>query len=184
MHDEDLVLVKLCLNHEPVACNTLINRYKTKIFSYIYRMVQNIADAEDIAQNTFIKVFQSLASYNSAYPLQAWIFKIAHNKAIDFLRAKQPEALSLNDDGNPIELEDKNASVEEHIAASSLHKKIEIVLNSLPVRYREILILRFQRDFSYNEIADITGLPIGTVKTYLFRGREIMRKKLRKIETS
>lgn len=147
----------------------------------ILRLVGNQADAEDIAQETFIKAYRGLAGYDPSHPLFTWLFRIAHNSAVDFLQARKPEALSINDDQNPLEVEDPGGNLEERLEASSQHQLIEGVLASLPPLYREILVLRHQQDLSYQEIAQSLGIPDGTVKVRLFRARDLMRQKLSRL---
>lgn len=176
--EKDLILVERCKAGDQRAYNDLINGYKRQIFSLIYRMVGNAADAEDLAQDTFIKAFRSIRLYDSKYPFHTWLFKIAHNTAIDFLRANKHAAMTIDDSENPIEIEDQGPSLEEKAEHFSQKEVIERQLSSLPPPYREILVLRHQQELSYEEIAQTLEIPIGTVKVRLFRAREIMKDKL------
>jgi RNA polymerase sigma-70 factor (ECF subfamily) len=178
---QDQILVERCLAGDSRAFNRLIDLYKRQVFSLIFRLVSNQADAEDIAQETFIKAYRSLASYDPSFPLLTWLFRIAHNSAIDFLRARKPDALSIDDDENPLEVEDAGESLEERLEASSQHELIERALGSLPPLYREILVLRHQQELSYEEIARSLDIPVGTVKVRIFRARDLMKQKLVKL---
>jgi RNA polymerase sigma-70 factor, ECF subfamily len=175
---DDHELVQLCLRNEPEAFGRLLDKYKNRVFSLIYRMVQNPSDAEDLAQESFLKAFRNLRSYDPSRPFLTWLFKITHNTTIDFLRAKKPQALSLHDDKNPIDLEDLRESPEKTLENASQRKKIEGLLAALPPFYRQVLILRHQEELEYKEIAKILGIPEGTVKIRLYRARDILRKKL------
>jgi RNA polymerase sigma-70 factor, ECF subfamily len=177
-HEKDLILVDRCRKGDTRAFNDLINGYKRQVFSLIYRMVNNAADAEDLAQDTFIKVFRSIELYDSRYPFHTWIFKIAHNTSIDFLRANKKSAVTIDDAENPIDIEDPGLSLEEKAENLSQKGIIERQMASLPPPYREILVLRHQQELSYEEIADTLDIPVGTVKVRLFRAREIMRERL------
>ncbi len=179
--NKDQLLIDRCLAGDSRAFNDLINRYKRQVFSLIFRLVRNQSDAEDIAQNTFIKAYKSLGSYDPSYPFLTWLFKIAHNSAIDFLRAQKPDSLSIHDEENPLDIEDTDTSLEERIEAASQQELIDKVLGTLPPLYREILILRHQQELSYEEISETLDIPVGTVKIRLFRARDIMKQKLLKL---
>lgn len=179
--NKDQALIDRCLSGDNRAFNDLINCYKRQIFALIFRIVNDQNDAEDIAQETFIKAFRNLSSYNPSYPFITWLFKIAHNSAIDFLRARKPESLSIHDEENPLEIEDTDLSLEEKIESASQQELIERTLGSLPPLYREILVLRHQQELSYEEISDTLNIPVGTVKIRLFRARDIMKQKLMRL---
>ena len=170
--------VRRCLNGDPEAFQELLDQYKNQIFSFLYRIVQNPSDAEDLAQESFIKAFRNLASYDLAHPFITWLFKIAHNTAIDFMRAKKPQALSIDDDDNPIEVEDAGHSLEKVLDLTFQKKLIEKLLAAIPPLYREALILRHQEGLDYEKISQILQIPEGTVKIRLFRARDILKRKL------
>jgi len=174
--NQDHALVDRCLAGDARAFDELINCYKRQVFALIFRLVRNQTDAEDIAQETFIKAYRNLSSYDPTHPFITWLFKIAHNSAIDFLRARKPESLSIHDEENPLDIEDTQLSLEEKIEASSQQELIEQVLGTLPPLYREILVLRHQQELSYEEIAESLDIPVGTVKIRLFRARDIKQK--------
>ena len=176
--EKDLLLVDRCKNGDPRAFNDLINGYKRQVYSLIYRMVNNAADAEDLSQETFIKVFRSIRLYDSNYPFHTWFFKIAHNTAIDFLRANKKKPITIDDAENPIEIVDPGLTLEEKAEHLSQKELIERQMASLPPPYREILVLRHQQELSYEEIAGTLDIPVGTVKVRLFRAREILKGKL------
>ena len=176
--EKDQLLVERCKAGDQRAFNDLINGYKRQIFSLIYRMVGNAADAEDLAQDTFIKAFRSIGLYDNKYPFHTWLFKIAHNTSIDFLRVNKHAALTIDDAENPIDIEDQGPSLEEKAEHLSQKELIERQLATLPPPYREILMLRHQQELSYEEISQSLEIPIGTVKVRLFRAREIMKEKL------
>ncbi len=179
--NQDQILIDRCLAGDSRAFNDLINRYKRQVFALIFRLVHNQSDAEDIAQETFIKAYKSFASYDPSYPFLTWLFKIAHNSAIDFLRAQKPDSLSIHDEENPVDIEDTQISLEEKIEAASQQELIDKVLGTLPPLYREVLILRHQQELSYEEISQSLDIPVGTVKVRLFRARDIMKQKLFKL---
>lgn len=175
---QDIILVQRCLDGDSRAFNDLMNKYQRQVFSLIFRLVKRPADAEDILQDTFIKAYRSLSAYDARYSLLTWLFKIAHNTSIDFLRANKDETVTIHDEENPIELEDTSPSLEEKMEQLSGKELIKRMVDSVPAPYREVLILRHQQELSYEEIAEAIQIPMGTVKVRLFRGREILKAKL------
>jgi len=167
---------------EQDAFAALLELYRNQIFSLVLRMVPNHEDAEDIAQQAFIKAFRNLASYDPKYPFITWLFKIAHNSAIDFLRSKKPESISIDNEDAPIEIEDSSPSVQAQVSYSFSQQEAERLLSSLPPLYREVLLLQYREELSCKEIGEILGIPEGTVKVRLFRARAEMQKKLEALE--
>ncbi|HEX8652798.1 MAG TPA: sigma-70 family RNA polymerase sigma factor [Pyrinomonadaceae bacterium] len=158
----------------------LVRRYQRPIAAYVYRMVGDYEAALDLTQEVFIKVYNSLARYRSEYKFSTWIYKIAHNAAIDHLRRHTTREQSLTDEmnGEPRELlvTYSKPSPEQESEKEERRAEIERVVLELPATYRELVVLRHSHDLSYDEIAEVTGLPLGTVKNRLFRAREAMRQ--------
>jgi RNA polymerase sigma-70 factor (ECF subfamily) len=177
----DALLAQRCLCNDVNAFNDLIERYKRQVFSLIYRLVQNPSDAEDLAQETFIKAFRNLSSYDTQYAFHTWLFKITHNTTIDFLRKNKTWLVSIDEDS--IEIEDAEPSPEEHMEIALRSELVEKVLTAVPAPYREVLILRYQQEIPCAEIAMILGIPEGTVKVRLFRARGIMKQKLKGMDS-
>ena len=175
---DDAALVRRCLEGDNSAFDKLIDRYKRQVYSVIYRMVRNPADAEDIAQDAFIKAYRALSSYNDSYPFITWLFKIAHNTAIDHLRANKAQLLSLDVEESPLEDECSDQKLMDSVDALSDKSLLDKALSTLPPVYREILALRHQQEFSYTEISETLGIPEGTVKIRLFRARNLMKEKM------
>lgn len=176
-NEEDRKLVERCLDRDPKAFEEILQKYKNRVFSLIYRMVQNPSDAEDLAQESFLKAFQNLSSYDPGRPFLSWLFKITHNTTLDFLRARKPEALSLHDEDHPIEIADPRFSQEQMLEAAFQKEKLEKLLSSLPPLYREVLILKHQEGLNYLEIGQILQIPAATVKIRIFRARNLMKAK-------
>jgi RNA polymerase sigma-70 factor, ECF subfamily len=160
----------------------LVRRYQRPITSYVYRMLGNYDASLDVTQEIFIKVYNSMARYSSEYKFSTWLYKIAHNAAIDYMRRNSVNPQSLeneNKDGSfEIQIESKRLSPEQERERSEWRSEIESVVKCLPPGYRELILLRHSQDLSYDEIAEITNLPLGTVKNRLFRAREMMREML------
>jgi RNA polymerase sigma-70 factor, ECF subfamily len=158
----------------------LVRRYQRPISAYVYRMVGNYESALDLTQEIFIKVYSSLSRYRSEFKFSTWIYKIAHNAAVDHLRrtATREQSLVVGPEGDQFDLpiESKRLSPEQESERRERRIEIETVVRALPANYRELIILRHSQDLSYEEIVEVTGLPLGTVKNRLFRARELMRQ--------
>ncbi len=155
----------------------LLSRYRDRVFTFLLRVAGDPTDAEDLAQETFLKAFTSFDLYDASRPLISWLFKIAHNTAYDHLRARRI-AVSLDDEEGVLELADDAAGPEESASASFNSELIERAFAALPPAYREVMLLRHKEELEYSQIAEITGLPEGTVKIRLFRGRDLLKGKL------
>jgi RNA polymerase sigma-70 factor (ECF subfamily) len=158
----------------------LVRRYQRPISAYVYRMVGDYEAALDLTQEIFIKVYGSLSRYRSEFKFSTWIYKIAHNSAVDHLRrnAGRERSLSNGVEGDQYELpiESSSLSPEQESERKERRLEIESVVRSLPNAYRELIVLRHSQDLTYEEIVEVTGLPLGTVKNRLFRAREMMRQ--------
>lgn len=158
----------------------LVRRYQRPISAYVYRMVGNYESALDLTQEIFIKVYNSLNRYRSEFKFSTWIYKIAHNAAVDHLRrtATREQSLVIGTEDNQFDLpiESGRPSPEQESEQRERRVEIETVVRALPANYRELVILRHSQDLSYEEIVEVTGLPLGTVKNRLFRAREMMRQ--------
>lgn len=158
----------------------LVRRYQRPIISYVLRMLGDYDLSMDVTQEVFIKVYNSLAKYSPEYKFSTWLYRIAHNAAVDHLRRNSvtPQSLEAeNADGSyQIQIESRGSSPEQDRELSEWRTEIDSVVKCLPPAYRDLILLRHGRDLSYDEIADVTGLPLGTVKNRLFRAREMMRE--------
>jgi len=175
-------LVTAALAGQETSFEELVRRYQRPIAAYVYRMTGDYDIALDLTQEVFIKIHNSLARYRSEYKFSTWIYKIAHNAAIDHLRrcAAREQALTTNVDGErrEVSIESKRLTPEQESERVERRNEIETVVQALPGAYRELIVLRHSHDLSYDEIAEVTGLPLGTVKNRLFRAREAMRDQL------
>lgn len=158
----------------------LVRRYQRPITSYIFRMVGNYESSLDVTQEVFIKVYNSLTKYCPEYKFSTWLYRIAHNAAVDHLRRNSVNVQSLeaeNGDGTfELQIESRGATPEQEHERREWRSEIESVVRCLPPAYRDLILLRHARDLSYDEIAEVTALPLGTVKNRLFRAREMMRE--------
>lgn len=158
----------------------LVRRYQRPIIGYVFRMLGDYEASLDVTQEVFIKVYNSLSKYSSEYKFSTWLYRIAHNAAIDHMRRNSvtPQSLEAeNADGSyQIQIESRASSPEQDRERSEWRTEIDAVVKCLPTPYRDLILLRHARDLSYDEIAEVTGLPLGTVKNRLFRAREMMRE--------
>src|SRR6476646_8777498 len=158
----------------------LVRRYQRPISAYVYRMVGNYESALDLTQEIFIKVYNSLRRYRSEFKFSTWIYKIAHNSAVDHLRRinTREQSLISGPEGDHFELpiESTRPSPEQESERKERRIEIEAVVRTLQANHRELVILRHSQDLTYEEIVEVTGLPLGTVKNRLFRAREMMRQ--------
>ena len=170
------------------AYRELIRRYERPVFSLIYRMVRDRELAEDLAQETFVKALNAIESYRPEFKFSSWIFKIANNAAIDQLRRRELDTLSL--DGSPnaetadaveataLQVSDRKETPLEELEARELGGAIEIAIAQLRPEYRACILLRHVEGRPYEEIAEMLSLPLGTVKTYIHRARNELRMAL------
>jgi RNA polymerase sigma-70 factor (ECF subfamily) len=157
----------------------LVRRYQRPITGYVFRMLGDYEASLDVTQEVFIKVYNSLHKYSPEYKFSTWLYRIAHNAAIDHMRRNSVMAQSLeaeNGDGTyQLQIESDRPSPEQDHERTEWRAEIDAVVKLLPPAYRDLILLRHSRDLSYDEIAEVTGLPLGTVKNRLFRAREMMR---------
>ncbi len=184
----DADVVVLAQRGREAAFRELIRRYERPVFSLIYRMVRDSTAAEDLAQDAFIKVLNHLDKYRPEFKFSSWLFKIANNVAIDHLRRRQIDTVSM--DGSPhatsaaeieatsIELADQGESPLDALASRELGTAIEAAIGQLRPEYRNCIVLRHVEGRSYEEIAATLDLPLGTVKTYIHRARHQLREAL------
>ena len=174
----DIDLVERALAGSPEAYGDLVLRYQRPVFSVIVRMVRNRAIAEEIAQDVFIKAYDRLESFDRGRKFSSWLFKVAHNATIDHLRRRQLPTVPLEpaeDDGPRLaELLSgpESEGPEGQAMRSELARALDEALAELRPDHREILLLRFGQGLSYGELADVLGLPLGTIKTHLHRARK------------
>lgn len=162
-------LIQKALDNDEAACQKILNLYKGRIFSYVYRMVRNYHSAEDITFDTFIKCFKALATFDTSKPFTTWLFTIAHNLTVDHFRKNKYEYEYLDE---------RHASSDNLVQKYDRKKKMEQIdeaLLKLPPVDRELVILFHKEEYSYKEISEILDMPITTIKTRLHRARKRLR---------
>jgi len=185
---EDKELAALAAKGREPAFRELLSRYERPVFSLVYRMVRDRTLAEDLAQEAFIRAFNAIASYKPKYKFSSWIFKIANNHTIDHLRKRKLDTVSI--DGSPhartseeeaqtrLVVESHEEAPDRYVEAKELGSQIEEAIGELRPEYRTAVLLRHVEGHSYDEIAEIMELPLGTVKTYLHRARGELKELL------
>lgn len=176
------------------AYRELLGRYQRPVFSIIYRMIRDREQAEDLAQETFVRVFNNIDRYDPRYKFSSWIFKIATNLTIDWIRRKELDTVSIDGSRNAVTAEQIEATSitiasqdenpEELLEAKELGEEIEGAISKLRPEYKAAILLRHVEGREYQEIAEILSLPLGTVKTYIHRGRNELRDQLQHLRVA
>lgn len=180
--DEGLVAEILAGDRE--LFRELVERYQGRLVNYLYRLLRNLDEAHEMAQEVFLKVYQALDRYDPKYRFSTWIFRVAQNAAIDQIRKRRLKLVSLSrqDDGD-CESRDWDLPSDEKGPYRELRNQergtaIQEAIDALPWEYRELIVLRHYGELSYDEIAKLKGMPLGTVKNKLFRGRQALKETL------
>ena len=189
----DADLAALAREGREAAFRELVRRYERPVFSLIFRMVRDRETAEDLSQETFIKILNHIDRYRPEFKFSSWLFKIANNLTIDHLRKRQLKTISM--DGSPhaataaeveastFDVEARGESALEEIESKELGGAIEKAIATLRPEYRACILLRHVEDRSYEEIAATLDLPLGTVKTYIHRARHELREALSSVRS-
>ena len=182
---EDYHLVQKAKEKDQQAFAKLMSRYRESLYYTIFKMVQNTEDAEDLTIEAFSKAFARLESYTPQFAFSTWLFKIASNHCIDFLRKKRIKAISINqtgrgEDGDQFEIpiKDDQLNPEQQMQRSQSINQVRAVVDQLKPHYKRMIELRYFEEKSYEEIAEEMNLPLGTVKAQLFRAKDLLQELL------
>lgn len=177
----DLELIQQALNDNEVAYTALLNKYKESIHYAIFKIVNNKDDADDLMLETFGKAFKNLKNYSPNYAFSTWLFTIANNTAIDFIRRQKSNPLPNNNNQHNNDFEDSTQEVktnapnpEEDVIRKENYKLIRTLIDQLKPKYRELIIMRYYEEYSYEEIAKKLNLPVNTVKVQLHRAKQFL----------
>ncbi len=179
---DDFTLIDRAVEHgDEKAFAELMGKYRRPVYHTILKMVRNIDDAEDLTIEAFAKAFKNLSKFKKDYTFSTWLFRVATNNCIDFIRKKKLDTYSIdtdysNDEGDSmsIDIRDSNLNPQEEAIKS---QKIELVhefVELLPPKYQKLVKLRYFKEYSYEEIAEELEAPLGTIKAQLHRARELM----------
>ncbi len=178
---EDLELVRKAILNDQKAYAELMVRYKDAIYFMILKMVNNKEDANDLTVEAFGKAFENIDKYKPDFAFSTWLFKIATNNCIDFIRKKRLKTTSIdsaydNQDGEEVRIDfaSEGLDPEEKMIKKQKNDLMRTIVDNLPARYKQLVILRYFDERSYEEIADELKLPVGTVKAQLFRARDLL----------
>ena len=168
-------LVKAARRGDDAAFEELVRRYEKKVYALSLRLCGNSEDAQEAAQEAFLSAWQGLKFFRGEASFSTWLYRLTSNAAIDLLRRRKAPALSLEDEEAPIDLPDPGPTPEEAAERRELREEIEAGLNALSVEHRQVLVLREMHQLSYEEIAGVLELDVGTVKSRISRGRKKLR---------
>src|SRR5690606_34029943 len=177
--EQDRLFVERALSGDESAYQALVDKYQNALTRHILRMVRVSADVEDLVQECFIKAFGALSSYSADYAFSTWLYKIATNHAIDYLRKKKLPTMSIdrpihaNDGTIEFELPAVTLRTDTHIVDDDQKALLQRAIDSLPAKYYRVIVMRHQQELSYEEIATELDLPLGTVKAHIFRARAL-----------
>ncbi len=179
---EDFRLIDMAVGGDDKAYAKLLQRYKRPVYHVILKMVRNVDDAEDLMMESFSKAFRSLHKFKKDFTFSTWLFRIATNNTIDFIRKKKLNTLSIentytDDDGGSvsIDIQDKgNLDPQEEAIRLQKEELMQVFVNMLPPKYQKLVRLRYFHELSYEEIAAELEAPLGTVKAQLHRARELL----------
>lgn len=179
--DEELVQATLDGDHD--AYGALVERYQGRLVNYLYRLVRNTDDAHDVAQEVFIKVYRALDRFDPRYRFSTWLFRVGQNAAIDRIRKRRLKLVSLHrqddgEEGRDWELPSPDRGPYREVRNLERGEAIHRAIANLPDEYRELISLRHFGELSYDEIAQLKEMPLGTVKNKLFRGRQMLKEQL------
>ncbi|MEN6453062.1 MAG: sigma-70 family RNA polymerase sigma factor [Prolixibacteraceae bacterium] len=185
---QDFALVEAALRGEEKAFARLLSKYKDAIYYMLLKMVNNKSDAEDLTIEAFGKAFKNLHQYSPNYAFSTWLFKIASNNCIDFLRKRKGVLISIensqegSENDQPVKLKSIDPDPEQKMIRIQKAILLRRIVRRLKPRYRMLVELRYFREYSYEEIAHELKLPLGTVKAQLFRAREMLFKMIESTE--
>jgi RNA polymerase sigma-70 factor (ECF subfamily) len=186
-NEEDNSIVRSILSGNKNEFSRIQKKYKKVVNSVIRRMIRNENDIEDLVQETFIKAYNALDSYNFQFNFSSWLLRIASNSCIDHLRKKKLDTISISRGGDTIDedepyfdIPDKDLLPDAVLVSTEMKQILQASIDKLPENFRKIIILRFLMELDYTEISKELGIPLGTVKATLFRSRQMLQVILKK----
>ncbi len=183
VESEDKAIVRRCLKGDKKAFEILVRKYEQPMINYFGRMVQDRELSLDLSQEVFLRAYGALHTYDEKYQFSTWLFRIATNLLIDYWRKKKIPLVYIETPGpdpdqEPVQIPDHEPSAMEKYEKRQMTELIEKAIARLPENLRELFVLRHINDFSYEEIASVKHLPVGTVKNRVFQAKELLRSML------
>lgn len=187
---EDRRLVHAAKQGNNKAFEALLKKYRKSVYYMLLKMIKNPDDAEDLTQEAFAKAFNSIDKFDATYAFSTWLFRIATNNCIDFIRKKRVQTVSIDqpvegDDGGNLkfDVKDDNLDPNQSMLKDQRKRYLQMAIERLPEKYKILVELRYFKEFSYEEVAEELQIPLGTVKAQLFRARELLNQELKNIKT-
>ena len=183
VHPSDEDLVASILEGRGELFSDLVGRYQGRLVSYLHRMLRNEEDAHDLAQEVFVKIYGALDRFDPKYRFSTWLFRVAQNAAIDMIRKRRLKLVSIHrddgdGDGGDWDLPGSDPTPYQDVRNVERGAAIRRAIDELPWEYKELITLRHYGELSYDEIAVMKDMPLGTVKNKLFRGRQMLKDRL------
>jgi RNA polymerase sigma-70 factor (ECF subfamily) len=183
--DEDQKLIRKILNGNNQAFEELMKKYETRIYNYIYRMVRNPEVATELSQDFFLKIFRMLSTYNFLYKFSTWSYRICYNLVIDHLRKERMKTSSMENElirHRVVKEQTRGAKSDavKVLEKEELRAGVWEAVERIPPKYRELILLRYVGDKKYHEIAEISDLPLGTIKNRIFKAKKLLRQEIKK----
>jgi len=180
--DEELVAA--VLEGDLDGFQELVSRYQGRVVNYLYRLLRDLDEAHDLAQEVFLRIYRALDRFDSGYRFSTWLFRVAQNAAIDRIRKRRIRLVSIHrpetedSEGGDWDFASPGTGPYGDLRNRERGEAISEAINELAEEYRELIVLRHFGELSYEEIAQLKGMPLGTVKNKLFRGRQMLKGKL------
>ncbi len=176
----DEELARRARRDDPDAYALLVQRYQRGVVNLMYRLVGEWQTALDLAQEVFLRVYQTLDAYDDSRPFKPWLYRIATHRAYDYLRhqARRTRVITTVEASPDFSGDERHTNPQNAVIQGEIRQAVEDIVSSLPVRYRTVIVLRYLEDMSYREIAEALNIPLGTVKTRIHRARDLLRAAL------
>jgi RNA polymerase sigma-70 factor, ECF subfamily len=182
----DNALVEIVRDVQAERYAEIVERYQGKLFAYLYRLIGNRDEAEDILQDVFIKAYKNLHSYDSSRKFSSWIYRIAHNEAVNFIKRKSLRRLvsweDISSTKDKLESSSTEAAADDDWMRRETIKEVSDAINKMPIKYKQVLLLRYFSEKSYEEIGEILGKPVNTVGTLINRAKKKLSEEMISME--
>lgn len=185
--DEDQTLITEIVKGDKRSFEKLMKKYNRRIYNFIYRMIRDEESSIELTQEFFIKIYTVMYKYNFQYKFSTWAYRICYNLVIDYIRKNQVQIDSLDTkDIKQKQILDHTGTMSkdgyQNLEKEEIKSIVWKVVDTIPVKYRELILLRYLQGLKYDEIAEFTGLPVGTVKNRIFKAKEILKMEMLKNE--